>query len=385
MTKPLFNIPLDAWDEQTSTVKGFYTNSRRLNALIATRFAEVEACVLDIERQKLELDAFEIRDLVSGKDADSQPEKKSEPKFLEYADRYIKVLEGRQSFNQRDADQSKLNVLRAYLWETDVPLKSIDKAFLLKLESHLRNVRGVKDKTIANYMMMVQAIFKVAIDEKALPKGSCPIGSEEGQYSIFVPRSMKMGLSMTDLKALYDYQPQTWGQQRALDVWFTSFFFAGMRAADVLRLRWSDFYDGRLHYRMGKNKKPGSVAIPEQVYSILARYEAEKRFSDDYVFPDLKKFYGENAPQAMTRRIKNAIFNYDRTINDRILPLLGIDRRAPIHVARHTFGRQAKRKGVSSIVLKELYRHSDLRTTEDYQKDFETDLADEALGQVVNF
>jgi len=37
-----------------------------------------------------------------------------------------------------------------------------------------------------------------------------------------------------------------------------------MRVSDVLRLKWSDFKDGRLYYRMGKNKKTLSLKVPDK-------------------------------------------------------------------------------------------------------------------------
>lgn len=385
MTEPLFNIPIEEWDANTCKVKSTYRNARRFNSLVATRFAEIEAAVLDIERQKLNLNAFEIRDRISGIGMTPYAAVPKTVRFFEYAKKYLEKLEGRESFNQRDAEAPRIKVFRAYLNDKDISFDKIDKAFLMKFESHLRVERRVSDRTIANYMMMIQAVFKVAIDEKAIPKGSCPISGAEEHYSIFVPESMKIGLNLQDLKTLYNYLPKTPGQQRALDVWFTSFFFAGMRGADVLRLRWTYFYDGRMRYRMGKNKKLVSVKIPEEIYAILARYEHCKRYPDDYIFPDLKDFYGVDDPERMTRRIRQAIFNYDRTLNERIIPATGITRTVSLHIARHTFGTEAKRKGVSTVALQGLYRHSSIRTTEKYQNSFDTDLSDDALERVVNF
>lgn len=73
------------------------------------------------------------------------------------------------------------------------------------------------------------------------------------------------------------------------NVWLFSFYFAGMRVSDVLRVKWSDFNDNRLHYRMGKNQKIGSLRIPEKVRLILNHYEDSKLENDDFVFSELKK------------------------------------------------------------------------------------------------
>lgn len=62
-----------------------------------------------------------------------------------------------------------------------------------------------------------------------------------------------------------------------------------MRISDVLRLRWSDLQDNRLHYAMGKNNKAGSLKIPDKAFNIIKRYEHLKRNKDDLIFPELKE------------------------------------------------------------------------------------------------
>lgn len=42
----------------------------------------------------------------------------------------------------------------------------------------------------------------------------------------------------------------------ARNLWLLSFYFAGMRISDLLRLKWSDIKKERLNYKMGKTKKP---------------------------------------------------------------------------------------------------------------------------------
>lgn len=59
--------------------------------------------------------------------------------------------------------------------------------------------------------------------------------------------------------------------------------------SDVLRLKWSDFKDGRLYYKMGKNQKVLSLIVPEKAANILAHYENDKISNDDYIFPGVKK------------------------------------------------------------------------------------------------
>lgn len=55
-----------------------------------------------------------------------------------------------------------------------------------------------------------------------------------------------------------------------------------------------------------------------------------------------------------------------------------------MHIARHTFGNIAG-DTIHPFMLQKLYRHSDLKTTLNYQANFIHKEADDALNSVVNF
>ena len=58
-----------------------------------------------------------------------------------------------------------------------------------------------------------------------------------------------------------------------------SFYLAGVRIGDLLRLKWCDFKNGRLYYTMGINNKPGSIKVNPRVQVILSYYKADKTLS----------------------------------------------------------------------------------------------------------
>jgi site-specific recombinase XerD len=61
-----------------------------------------------------------------------------------------------------------------------------------------------------------------------------------------------------------------------------------------------------------------------------------------------------------------------------------IDKKVTMHIARHTFGNIAG-DTIHPLMLQKLYRHSDLKTTLNYQANFIHKEADDALESVVNF
>lgn len=89
--------------------------------------------------------------------------------------------------------------------------------------------------------------------------------------------------------ALENAENLTENEKHTRIVWLFSFYFAGIRTADVLKIRWNDIYVGRLQYRMNKNSKLLSLKIPEKAYSILEFYQNKKKKDGNYVFPEMKK------------------------------------------------------------------------------------------------
>ena len=65
-----------------------------------------------------------------------------------------------------------------------------------------------------------------------------------------------------------------------------SYYCAGIRAADLIQLRWGNVTDsGRLHYQMGKNHKDRDLVLVEQAIEILRHYHKEDAKATDYIFP----------------------------------------------------------------------------------------------------
>ena len=55
----------------------------------------------------------------------------------------------------------------------------------------------------------------------------------------------------------------------------------------MLRIKWIDIVDGRLHYKMGKNNKVGSIAVAKKAYDILEQYKKKRWSKEEFVLPEL--------------------------------------------------------------------------------------------------
>tara|TARA_R110000744_G_scaffold10486_7_gene32604 strand:- start:130 stop:678 length:549 start_codon:yes stop_codon:yes gene_type:complete len=181
------------------------------------------------------------------------------------------------------------------------------------------------------------------------------------------------------LETVTDLTP---AQHNAVHTWLTSFYFAGIRVGDILILKCSDFRDDRLYYRMGKNKKIVSLAVPEKAKKILYQYTSEQQHKNDLVFPYLKGTNLKDEKQVATR-VKTITRNLNRRLKI-VAEKLGIEKKFTMHIARHSFGNISGDK-IPIQMLQKLYRHSSITTTVNYQSNFMHKETDDALEKVINF
>ncbi|MFR1445831.1 hypothetical protein ACLUYJ_19940, partial [Acinetobacter baumannii] len=105
------------------------------------------------------------------------------------------------------------------------------------------------ERSIVNHLVVVRSVFSQAIKDGFTDKRFYPFGADK--IRIKFPESNKIGLTVEEVKRLEAVElPAGSFQWHACNLWLFSFYTAGMRASDVLRLKWSDIQSGRLHYVM---------------------------------------------------------------------------------------------------------------------------------------
>ena len=300
--------------------------------------------------------------------------------FFARAELHLANLQQQKKFNRYSADKGKISVFRQFLNGDDIPFPSITTQLLYNYRVYLKS-KGRATQTIITYLSILQNIFNQAIGDGLVDKRYFPFDDEK--ITIKPPRSLKVGLSADDVKRIEALElPAGSYMNHARNIWLISFYFAGMRVSDVLRLKWTDFQNDRLYYSMGKNDKPGSLKLPEKVSTILAQYKGQQNrhqlvFSDLEMLPDIHDAF------AVEKRIKATIAKINPALKD-IAEKLGITQKLTMHIARHTFGNISGDK-IPIQMLQKLYRHSDIKTTMGYQSNFIHKDADEALDAVIGF
>ncbi len=358
------------WDKDNQRVRKSHPNSARLNNFLVTRLAGANNSSLELETTKPHISAKAVSQKIKPKTSET---------VFSQADSYITSLKEAGKYNRWNSEKSNVAGLKEFL-KHDIAFADLTIPVLERFKAHLISKRKVSERTAINYWVTVRCVFSHAIKEGACDPKFYPFG--KGKLKIKFPDSKKLGLTADEVKAIEETE-LSGNANHAKNLWLISFYFAGMRVSDVLRLKWQDFHDNRLYYTMGKNNKTDSLKVSEKASNILKQYEDMKAEDSDLVFPDIR--YADITDNFDTeKKIKSKINMTDRLLRTEVAPAAKIRKPLTMHIARHTFGNISGDR-IPVQMLQKLYRHTDIKTTIGYQSNFIHKDTDEALEAVIGF
>ncbi len=363
------NIKSSQWDAKNCRVKSSHPDYLEINQLIIAKLSDANKSLINAEIEEKDLSSLSIKKRLTAK---------TEGDFFDVSQLYLKNILDRKQFHQFDIEKQRIKIFKYFLKRHKFYFNEFEVELLKKFETYLINNRDIKLRTVANYMITIRTIFNLAISKSITSNQFYPFG--KGKYQIKFPETRKIGLNIDEVKILENIKGLTKAQYYALNVWLISFYFAGIRVTDVLQLKWKDFLDDRLYYRMRKNGKLVSLKIPSKVSLLLNKLERRK--GSEYLFKELDDI-DINDSKRLRTRIKTVTRNFNRRLEIVALKA-GIDKKMSMHIARHSFGYISQDK-ISIQTLQKLYRHSSVTTTILYQSNFMCTEMDGALEKVINF
>lgn len=254
------------WDSVQQRVKKSHANSTRLNNYLVTKLAEASGQALELETQKTDVSSRAVKQKLRPRGSNT---------FFGQAAIYLHDLKEAGKYNQWQPDTSRLKTFRAFLRGEDIAFSDVTVPLLERFQHHLKRTTDLGQRSIINHLVVIRSVYSHAIGSGTVDKKHYPFG--RGQIQIKFPGTKKLGLSNEEVLALEALNlPDGSVQRHALNVWLFSFYFAGVRISDVLRIEWKDFQNNRLHYTMGENDKGGSLKLSDKVVAILTEYEGQK-------------------------------------------------------------------------------------------------------------
>lgn len=365
-------IDLKDWDEKNVRVKRSYPNFERLNNLLSTKLLEANKTLVDLQSNKKDFSANQIKETIY---SDSKSNS-----FYEVAQDFLSELEVNKKLAQLSADKARVNHVTNFYKSKQLTFPEIDETFLRKFKIYLKEKHNLSERSIVNNLVVIRTIYNRAIKMGLVDRKLYPFGSNK--IRIKFPETEKIGLTKEEILAFESVKNLTENETHSRNVWLFSFYFAGIRAADLLKIRWSDIYEDRLHYRMNKNSKLLSLKIPEKAFQILEYYRSGKQSDSDFVFPEMKKADFKNAKDVYAKT-KTATKKFNKYLTA-VANKAKIKKKITMHISRHSFGHLSEDK-IPIKMLQKLYRHSSVTTTMLYQANFIHKDADDALDSVINF
>ncbi len=270
--------------------------------------------------------------------------------------------------------------LKAFSKDKSLSFADIDLAFINKFKSFCAAYLEQSTRTITNQLIFIRTIYNLAVKESITDRKKYPFAGENEK--IYIKSGNKIGLTKKEIQKIealnLEENTSIWHTR---NVWLFAYYFAGVRISDVVEMKRSYFKDGRLYYQMNKNEKPVSLKVPKQAEDIIELYESDNSSEDDYIFPFLKKADPKSKKDLFTK-MRNATKLLNKYLKQIAIDCK-IEKNLSNHIARHSFGNIAGDK-IHPLMLQKLYRHTDLKTTINYQANFIHKEADEALESVLN-
>lgn len=252
------------WDENSEKVRKSHSKHRQLNRLIRKKYDQIEDVIFEMDSSKQSYSAKQIidsiRNNVKGKT------------FFDLANEHIQDLIKGNKHNRAISDRSKVNRIREYINNRDLHFEEIDQNFLKKMKIHLMSKNKLSERSIMNIYVLIRLIYNIAIRQNLVDQKFYPFGKEK--IRIKYPQTIKIGLDENEIRRI-----EKLNLKQGSKIWHTrnvfmfSFYLAGIRISDVLRMRWDDIKADRLYYRMSKNNKADSLKVSDRVMKIISFYK----------------------------------------------------------------------------------------------------------------
>ena len=321
------------------------------------------------------------------------------PSFIKFAKERTQMLfdqGGIRTWKKYNSFLNKLEAFRKKRKIKDITVDDLTPDFLTKFDNFLHKLENEREKgkllhpnTIQVHFKTFQALVNRAIEIGILDVSKNPFLS----FKYKGTKTVKEKLETDEIEKIINLELEEnsllW---HCRNYFLFSFYCAGIRAADLIQLRWSNVENDRLHYQMDKNNKERNMILVPQAINILKEYKKEDSKISDYIFPLLSNEaeYAIYCSQADKDRMKpelkkkmlsdisakNALINkYLKKIAEKA----DISKPLSMHISRHSFAHLAQNTGVESFAIKDILGHSNLATTEKYMGEFDNSRTDKTL------
>ena len=348
-------VHIDNWDFDKCKVKSKHTNSARTNSFLSTKFAELEAQVIEFETTNKSVSTIKLKEHIYGK---------SPKDFFQFADSIVEQYETQGKISTYDKNKSIIKKVKEFVKESAITFQDITPEFLMKYENHLRKEHSNKTNTIYKDLKFIRKIFNDAIRLNIIDITDSPFL----KYKLKQEKTIREYLTEEELN---EFMKVAVEKNSKLELHKNTFIFSaycgGIRISDVLSLKWKNFDGEYIRFIIKKTNEQFTIKAPQIAIDIINSYKSKDRKSDDFIFP----IYPDSLNIEDPRDLDNELSRATASINKNLKIIGGLAKiKKPIstHIARHTWATRALRKGISIDKVSKLMGHSAIKETQVYAK-----------------
>jgi integrase len=240
--------------------------------------------------------------------------------------------------------------------------------------------------TVGIYLRSLRTILNIAIQEGNLDAESYPFGKRK--YQIPAGKNKKKAFTIKQVGQIAKYQPKNKYESKARDLWLFSYLCNGVNMKDILRLKYKNIENGKIHFIRAKterttkhNSQKISVILLPEIVAIIERWGVKPAEPENYIFGILT---GNDTPEEELFKVRSTTKStnkFMKTIGEN----LGLPFKPTTYSARHSFATVLKRSGAPTEFIKESLGHQDLKTTENYLDSFEDKIKETYQKSLLNF
>ncbi len=312
--------------------------------------------------------------------------------FLAYLKKILDRLDAGGKYRSFKRYNQLYNKLVEFEGSNTIPFDQLTVSYLKDFQSYLSNLH---QNSIYEHFKNLKATFNAAIQEQIIAPEKNPFIF----FKVFQTSTNREKLSEDELdrlKALELTEGSLLWHSR--NYFFFSFFTGGIRAGDLIAMKWESIADGRLSYVMAKtrNSKLIKKQIPliAEAEAILSHYRKDDSRADQFIFGLLKEEYSKlidnenKIKSGHEKKVYNAIASRNTILNrdlKKLAALADITKPLTFHIARHSFADYAIKKGIPPRALQEILGHQKFETTErTYINSQNNQLVNDAMKNLFN-
>lgn len=206
-------------------------------------------------------------------------EKKS---FTKYWEKYIDTIENFGTKIKHEVVYSKLKKFLESRSKTGLLFIEITPSFVRELKLYLTKTKDPKilsTNSVNHYLKVIKSIINKARKEDEYIFSKDPFATIDFKKTII----SKNVLSASDLTKLLKISILEKDMYNTCDMFAFQIFSNGMRISDLLLLRWNNFKNDRLNYKMFKTNYPISIPLNANTGTILHEILETNRSYDKLV------------------------------------------------------------------------------------------------------